>query len=88
MSQTGGIGSITGKAVNCLGYSLPEFANRGVGLCRGMGAGRGTRRMYCRTGIPSGLAMDEKTILKKQEGLLENQLSQVKERLKDFDEQK
>lgn len=96
-----GMGPVTGRrAGNCVGYASPELANRGVGFGRGMGGGRGLRRMFCLTGMPgwarngyttampNGQAMDEKAALKNQEDSLEKQLKQVKERLKNFDEQK
>ncbi len=95
-----GMGSMTGRGVgNCVGYASSEFVNRGVGFGRGMGAGRGHKRMFCQTGIPgclrsgyntglsNGQTIDEKALLKNQEGFFEKQLQKVKERLKDFDEQ-
>ncbi|KNY29467.1 DUF5320 domain-containing protein [Pseudobacteroides cellulosolvens] len=96
-----GIGPMTGRgAGNCVGYASVGSANRGVGFGRGIGSGRGFRRMFCLTGMPGwartgyspampgAQAIDEKTALKNQEDFLEKQLQQVKERLKDFDEQK
>lgn len=96
-----GMGSMTGRgAGNCVGYASPKFADRGVGFGRGMGGGRGLRRMFCATGMPGwarngynpampiGQVMDEKAALKNEEGFLEKQIQQVKERLKDFEEQK
>ena len=84
-----GMGSMPGRgAGNCVGYASPEFANRGVGFGRGMGGGRGLRKRFCLTGIPSGQVIDEKATLKNQEGFLEKQLQQVKDRLKDLNEQK
>jgi len=96
-----GMGPMTGRgAGNCVGYVSPGFANRGIGFSRGMGGGRGFRRMFCLTGmprwardgyvpvVPGGQVTDEKTVLKNQEDFLEKQLQQVRERIKNFDEQK
>jgi hypothetical protein len=78
---------------------MPGFANYGgVGFGRGMGGGRGFRRMFYLSGIPgwarnsytmpipNGQVYDEKAALKNQEEFLEKQLKQVKDRLKSFDE--
>ncbi|MDK2800031.1 MAG: hypothetical protein PWP27_756 [Clostridiales bacterium] len=97
-----GMGPMTGRGAGyCAGYALPGFANYGgVGFGRGMGGGRGFRRMFYLTGlpcwarngyttaIPNGQVYDEKAALKNQEEFLEKQLKQVKDRLKSFDEEK
>lgn len=96
-----GMGPMTGRGEgNCVGYAAPGSANRGVGFGRGVGGGRGFRRMLCLTGMPRWArlgfstampgeqVLDEKTVLKNQEDFLEKQLQQIKERLKDFDKQK
>lgn len=96
-----GMGPMTGRgAGNCIGYASPKFANQGVGFGRGMGGGRGFRKMFCLTGMsgwarngytpvmPSGQVFDEKAALKSQEDFLEKQLQQIKDLLKDFDDQK
>jgi len=45
-----GMGSMTGRGMGyCAGYSVPGSANYGFG--RGMGCGRGFRRMFNRTGM-------------------------------------
>lgn len=90
-----GMGSITGRGAGyCTGYTSSEFTNRKFGF------GRGNKRMFCLTGMPrwsrtdyspvmsGGQMMDEKTILKNQEEFLEKQLQNVKERIKNFDEEK
>lgn len=92
-----GMGPMTGRGAGyCTGYAT---ANSGVGFGRGIGGGRGLRRMFCFTGLPAWArndypataneqAFDEKTALKNQEEFLENQLKQIKERLKNMNEQK
>ena len=49
-----GLGPMTGRAAGyCAGYPVPGFLNLGVcGFGRGMGRGRGFRRMYYLTGLP------------------------------------
>lgn len=93
-----GMGSMTGRgAGHCAGYAIPGFANcGGVGFGKGMGGGRGFRRMFYLTGLPgwarngmlmpNGQAYDEKAALKNQKEFLEKQLKQVKDRLKGFEE--
>ncbi|NLD47345.1 MAG: DUF5320 domain-containing protein [Clostridiaceae bacterium] len=96
-----GMGPMTGRGAGyCVGYASNEFANRGIGFGGGMGGGRGFRRMFCLTGLPGwarngynqamsgGQAIEEKVVLKNQEDFLEKQLQQVKDRLKQYDEQK
>lgn len=96
-----GMGPMTGRgAGNCAGYASNEFANRGIGFGGGRGGGREFRRMFCLTGLPGwarngynrpmsgGQAIDEEAVLKNQEDFLEKQLQQVKDRLKQYDEQK
>ncbi len=93
-----GMGPMTGRSAGyCNGYSMPGFANCGrTALGRGMGSGRGFRRMFYHTGIPGRVGGDyvqpiwndqpynEKSALKKREEFLEMQLKDIKDRLKDF----
>lgn len=96
-----GMGPMTGRGAGyCAGYPVPGFANYDVvGYGRGMGGGRGFRRMFYLTGLPgwarygygaampNGQVYDEKAALKSQEEFLETQLKQVKDRLKSFNEE-
>ena len=89
-----GMGPMTGRGMGyCAGYAVPGYANAGFA----MGRGRGYRRMYHLTGMPGwachgaypyspGTAVnaDEKEILKSQADFLEEQLSQVRDRLSRF----
>lgn len=89
-----GMGSMTGRGAGyCTGYSSPGFASgRGSGRGRGRRPfGLGFRRMFAgddlvSQAMPSQQPVDEKAALKNQETLLEGQLRQVKERLKDLGE--
>ncbi len=92
-----GMGAMTGRGAGyCSGNGAPGFANYSGRLGRGLGAGRGNRRMFFATEVPgvlrnpvnNGQIYDEKTVLENQEGNLEAQLKLVKERLKNFKEQK
>ncbi|WP_010243381.1 DUF5320 domain-containing protein [Acetivibrio cellulolyticus] len=92
-----GMGSMTGRGAGyCSGKVTPGFANCLGGFGRGLGAGRGYRRMFYATGVPgvlrnpvnNGQIYDEKAVLENQEENLEAQLKLVKERLKNFKEQK
>ena len=45
-----GMGPMTGRGMGyCAGYSVPGYANYGFG--RGLGCGRGFRRMFSRAGM-------------------------------------
>ena len=81
-----GMGPKTGRGVGyCSGFEMPGFANYGRGgFGRGMGGGRGFRWMS----MPYEQTYDQKAVLKNQEAIFETQLKQVKERLKDLEEQK
>ncbi len=69
-----GMGAMTGRGAGyCTGNETPKFA-------RGMGGGRGFRRMF--------FSFDEKSVLKNQEKFLETQLNQVKDLLKGFNQEK
>jgi len=47
-----GMGFMTGKGSGyCNSYASPIIASRGVGFGRGMGGGRGFKRMFCFTGL-------------------------------------
>jgi len=93
-----GMGPMTGRGAGfCVGYAAPGYLNPGMEYGMGYGRGRGfRRRMYC-TGMPvwdpSGYSAyhgafnplaDEKEYLNSQLEVLENQLQQVKKRLKDI----
>lgn len=93
-----GMGSMTGRGAGyCTGYTAN---NVGIRQGRGMGQGRGLRRMSSFSRAPlgarndfnsplqNGQILDEKTDLRNQEELLEIQLKQIKERLKGFEEEK
>ncbi len=82
-----GAGPMTGRRVpNRNGYTSSEIAKQGFGAGRGMGGFncRGNRKKFCMTQISNELAMDEKTILENQENILEKQIQQIKERLKNL----
>ncbi len=97
-----GAGSMTGRGAGyCTGNAIPGFANNaGAEFARGIGGGRGFRRMFCRTGFPFGnsngnvstiqnsQAYDEKSALKNQEKILKSQLEQIRNRLDAFNTEK
>ncbi|WHH59505.1 DUF5320 domain-containing protein [Petroclostridium sp. X23] len=93
-----GMGSMTGRGAGyCTGRAMFGLVKHdGVGFGRGIGGGRGFRKMFCAVGLPGWprdgytdrQVYDEKTTLKNQEEFLEKQLKQVKDRLKSFDEEK
>ena len=81
-----GMGSMTGRGTGyCVSNASPVFVNRGVGFGRGMGGGRGFKRMLSFTEVPgwmrndysavtpNGQIFDEKAVLKNQEELFKNQ---------------
>jgi len=84
-----------GRAMQRSGMTSPGYMNPAVGCGMSFGRGRGFRRMFHLTGMPgwarSGYpvyggayapAVDEKEFLGNQAEFLENQLQQVKKRLK------
>lgn len=91
-----GMGPMTGRGAGfCAGFAVPGYMNPGIGYGMGFGRGRGFRRMFYLTGMPGWArfgypayggayapAVDEKEILSNQAEFLENQLEQVKRRLK------
>lgn len=93
-----GMGPMTGRDAGfCAGFAAPGYINLGMGYGMGYGRGRGFRRRLYYTGIPtwnpSGYfaysrafkpSADEKEYLNNQLKVLENQLQQVKKRLKDI----
>lgn len=96
-----GMGPMTGRGAGfCAGFAAPGFMNPGIGCGMGLGRGRGFRRMFHFTGIPgwarlgypayggvSAAGVDEKEYLNNQAEMLENQLQQVKKRLKTLDDE-
>jgi hypothetical protein len=96
-----GMGPKTGRGVGfCAGFAAPGYLNPGGdGYGRGFGRGRGFRRMYCFSGAPGWVqsgypacgatyapAGTEKEYLNGQVEILENQLTQVKKRLQEIEE--
>jgi len=91
-----GMGPMTGRGAGfCAGFAAPGYMNAGIGYGMGFGRGRGFRRMFHFTGMPGWArsgnpvyggeyapAVDEKEFLGNQAEFLENQLQQVKKRLK------
>jgi hypothetical protein len=55
---------------------------------KGMGGGRGQRRMFCVASSMDGQSLTEEAVLKNQETFLEKKLQQVKARIKNLDGQK
>jgi hypothetical protein len=93
-----GMGPMTGRGAGfCAGFAAPCYVNPGMGYGMGFGRGRGFRRMQYYTGMPawdrsgytaySGAfrpAVDEKEYLNNQAELLEDQLQQLKKRLREL----
>ncbi|SHF61037.1 hypothetical protein SAMN02746089_02243 [Caldanaerobius fijiensis DSM 17918] len=91
-----GLGPMTGRAAGfCAGFTVPGFMNPGIGYYRGFGRGRGFRWRYYYTGVPGWARygypvygqvyapqINEKEFLTEQAKFLENQLQEIKERLK------
>jgi len=96
-----GMGPMTGRGVGfCAGVATPGYMNPTPGYGFGFGRGRGYRRMRYLTGMPGwarydypvfseGIApeVEEKEFLNDQAEFLENQLLQVKQRLKKFNDE-
>ncbi|MBA1336954.1 MAG: hypothetical protein HPY66_3390 [Firmicutes bacterium] len=96
-----GMGPMTGRGAGfCAGFPVPGYMNPAVGCGMGFGRGRGFRRMFYLTGMPGWArygypaygaayapAVDEKEFLSSQVEFLENQLQQVKKRLKMLNEE-
>jgi len=96
-----GMGPMTGRGTGfCAGFAAPGYVNPGIGCGMGYGRGRGFRRMFYLTGIPGwarfgypvygGMyapAADEKEFLTNQVDLLENELQQIRKRLKDLNDE-
>ncbi len=93
-----GMGPMTGRRAGyCAGYSRPGFANFG-GMGIGRGRGRGFRRMAAPRPFWGGYGYpptvdynqdyDEKRELQNQEEYLEEELKNVKDRLKRLEEDK
>jgi hypothetical protein len=96
-----GMGPMTGRRAGyCAGFSLPGYANP-MGFGMSFGRGRGFRRMAYFRGMPTGFyyghpayvgrayaqpEFDEKEFLANEAKFLEEQLQQVKKRLKLLDE--
>lgn len=92
-----GMGPATGRGAGyCTGYAEDGYMSTRRGY--GMGLGRGFRRMFCQPGKPfrthsrywayNAPLVDEKDYLNQQAEVLENQLKQVKDRLKTLNEEK
>lgn len=93
-----GMGPMTGRGSGfCAGFVAPGYVNPGMGYGIGFGRGRGFRRMQYYTGMsawnPSGYnayagayrpVVDEKEYLNNQAELLEDQLQQLKKRLREL----
>jgi len=97
-----GMGPMTGRGAGfCAGFGVPGYMNPMPDCFRfGFGRGRGFRRMFYLTGLPGWArygypafgftnlpAADEKEILSNQAELLEEQLQQVKKRLKKLEDE-
>lgn len=97
-----GLGPMTGRGAGfCAGFAVPGYMNPIPGYWGfGFGRGRGFRRMFYLTGMPGwarfgypayGVAnvpvADEKEILANQAAFLEDQLQQVKARLKKLNDE-
>ncbi len=91
-----GMGAMTGKRAGfCTGLAAPGQIKPGLGIGMGLGRGRGLGRKLRITGMPGRTSLgypeysgafapeaDEKEYLNNRAGILENQLQQVKKRLK------
>ncbi len=84
-----GMGPMTGRGAGfCAGNPVSGYMNQVRGFGLGFGGGRGFRRMFCRAeGLGFAPVVDEKELLSNQAELLENQLQQVKKRLKILNEE-
>jgi hypothetical protein len=96
-----GMGPMTGRGAGfCAGFAAPGYMNPGIGYGMGFGRGRGFRRMFYYTGMPGWAragypvyggayapAVDEKEFLGNQAEFLENQLQQVRKRLKTLNDE-
>ncbi len=99
-----GFGPGSGRQLGyCAGFSGPGFqrARFGQGRVGGRGRGRGFRRMFCQTGVPSwrrgvyaGCDVDyfdsveeEMAFLQRQAAALETQLGKIKEQLENLEKE-
>ena len=78
-----GTGPMTGRGAGyCAGYNAPGYSYYG----RGMGGGRGYRRLSYFRGPLRPFNNSAMQSLKNQEEYLEMQLKEIKDRLKDLEE--
>jgi hypothetical protein len=83
-----GMGPVTGRGTgNCNNTSYRGGNGPGI-FAKGMGVGRGQRRMFCVGSSMVGQSLTEEAVLKNEETFLEKKLQKVKERLKNLDGQK